>query len=186
VTASGAPTPAARSEWAPAVLVAAGVTVVVALAVQSTVLASATLLRVIPQLVLVVIVSFSYLEGERVGMVTGFTAGLLQDLLLPPPSIVGLTALVYTLIGYGVGTLRDYTARESVWTPVIAVAWASAAAELGYASLAIMLGQPWVSLGFTLQITGLVVLYDVLLTPFVFPLVRKIAGLLHRERVYRW
>lgn len=186
MNATGAPPATPRSEWAPAVLLAAGATVVVALAVQSTVLASATLLRVIPQLVLVVIVSFAYLEGERVGMVTGFTAGLLQDLLLPPPSLVGLTALVYTLIGYGVGTLRAYTASESVWTPVLAVAAASATAELGYASMAVMLGQPWVSLGFTLQITGLVVLYDVLLTPFVFPLVRKIAQRLHPERVYRW
>ncbi|MDQ3766238.1 MAG: hypothetical protein M3346_02720, partial [Actinomycetota bacterium] len=73
MSASGAPTPAARSEWAPAVLLAASATVVIALAVQSTVLASATLLRVIPQLVLVVLVSFSYIEGERVGMITGFT-----------------------------------------------------------------------------------------------------------------
>lgn len=186
MSAAGAPSSAPRSEWAPAVLLAAAATVVVAIAVQSTVLASATLLRVIPQLVLVVIVSFAYLEGERVGMVTGFTAGLLQDLLLPPPSLVGLTALVYTLIGYGVGALREYTASESVWTPVLAVAAASAAAEFGYASMAIILGQPWVSFGLTLQITGLVVLYDVLLTPFVFPLVRKIAGRLHPERVYRW
>ena len=186
MSATGAPAPAPRSEWAPAVLVAATATVVVALAVQSTVLASATLLRVIPQLVLVVIVCFAYLEGERVGVVTGFTAGLLQDLLLPPPSPVGLTALVYTLIGYGVGTLRELTGNESVWTPVIAVAAASATAELGYASMAIILGQPWVSFVLTLQVTGLVVLYDVLLTPFVFPLVRGIAGRLHPERVYRW
>lgn len=159
--------------------------VIVALAVQSTLLAKATLLGVIPQLVLVVVVSIAYLEGDRVGVASGFMGGLLQDLLLPG-SIAGLTALVYTLIGYSVGKFRQLTTSETVWLPVAAVAGASALAEIGYAALAISLGQEWVSLGFTLQVTGLVVLYDTLVTPFVFPLVRKVADRFRPERVYRW
>jgi len=59
-------------------------------------------------------------------------------------------------------------------------------AELGYALLAILLGQPWVGLEFTVKVAGLVVLYNVLLTPFVFPVVRKIADRYRPERVYRF
>jgi rod shape-determining protein MreD len=159
--------------------------VLLAVAVQSTVLARLTLLGVIPQLVLVVVVSLAYTDGSRVGVTAGFFGGLLQDLLLPQ-SIVGLTALVYTLIGYAVGSFRQYAPSESVWMPVFGVAVASAVAEAGYALLAIMLGQEWVSLTFTAKVAGLVVLYNTLLTPFAYPLVRKVADRFRPERVYRW
>jgi rod shape-determining protein MreD len=159
--------------------------IVVALALQSTLLAQATVLGVIPQVVLVVVVCFAYLDGERVGVVTGFSAGLLQD-LLPFPTVIGLTALVYTLVGYGVGVLRHYAPADSVWTPVLAVAVASAVSEFGYASLSIILGEPWVGLGYTARVSGLVVLYNTLLTPFVFPLVRRVADRFRPERVHRW
>ncbi|MFP5352838.1 MAG: rod shape-determining protein MreD [Actinomycetota bacterium] len=166
-------------------ILALATVVLLAVALQSTLLARLTLLGVIPQLVLVVVVSLAFLDGPRVGVVVGFAGGLLQDLLLPQ-SIIGLTALVYTLVGYGVASLRQFAPGESVWTPVLAVALASAVAEFGYAVLAIILGQPWVSISFTAKVTGLVVLYDTLLTPFAFPLVRKVADRFRPERVYRW
>lgn len=159
-------------------------TLILALTLQTTLLVQATLLGVIPQLVLVVIACFAFVDGERVGVVTGFFGGLFIDLLLPQ-SIVGLTALVYTMVGYGVGSFRQFTPGESVWTPVLVVGVASAVAEVGYALLAIMLGQPWVSISDTAKVAGLVVLYNVLLTPFVFPLVRRIADRFRPERVYR-
>jgi rod shape-determining protein MreD len=168
----------------PRVLAVAAV-IVVALALQSTLLAQATVLGVIPQVVLVVVVCLAYVDGERVGVVTGFSAGLLQD-LMPVPGVIGLRALVYTLVGFAVGNLRQYAPSDSVWTPVLAVALASGVAELGYAGLAITLGEPWVGLGYTARVAGLVVLYDTLLTPFVFPLVRRVADRFRPERVHRW
>lgn len=164
-------------------MLAFGLLVIVTLALQSTVLARMTLLGVIPQLVLVVVVSLGYLEGERVGAAVGFFGGLMQD-LLQPQAIVGLTALVYTLIGYGVGILRQYTTAESVWTPVFAVTIASTVSEFSYATLAILLGQEWVSFAYTIRVIGLIVLYNTLLTPFVFPVVRKVAARFRPQRVY--
>jgi len=158
---------------------------IVALAIQSTLLTRVTILGVIPQLLFVVIVCLAYLEGEVMGVVVGFTGGLLQDLLLPE-SIMGLTALVYTLVGYGVGTVRSYVPSQSVWTPVITVAFASAAAEASYALLAIMMGERWVSIADTAKIGGLVVLYNTLLTPFVFPVVKRVADRVRPERVVRF
>lgn len=166
-------------------MVVIGSVVLLAVALQSTLLARLTLLGVIPQLALVVVVSLAFLDGGRVGVVVGFAGGLLQDLLLPQ-SIIGLTALVYTLIGYGVGSLRQFAPSESVWSPVLAVALASAVAEVSYAMLAIILGQEWVSISFTAKVTGLVVLYDTLLTPFAFPVLRRLADRFRPEKVYRW
>lgn len=166
-------------------MLAVGALLIVALALQSTLLAQATVLGVIPQVAFVVVVCLAYLDGERVGVVAGFSAGLLQD-LMPFPAVIGLTALVYTLVGYGVGILRQYAPSESVWTPVLVVALASAVAEFGYAGLSIILGEPWVGLGYTARVAGLVVLYNTLLTPFVFPLVRRVADRFRPERVHRW
>lgn len=161
-----------------------GALIVAAIAMQSTLLAHITLLGVIPQLALVVVVCLAYVDGEVAGASAGFLAGLLLDLLLPQ-SAVGLTALIYTLIGYGVGVFRHYFPAESVWPPVLAVAVASAGAEIGYAALAVILGQAWVSFSFTLKLSGLVVAYDALLTPFVFPLVRNVAERFHPYRTVR-
>jgi rod shape-determining protein MreD len=166
-------------------ILAVAALVVVAVALQSTVLARLTLLGVIPQLVLVVVVCLGYTDGERVGLVTGFFGGLLQDLLMPQ-SVVGLTALVYTLIGYSVGVFRQFAPGESVIAPVLAVTLASAVAEFGYALMAITLGQRWISLAYTVQVAGLVILYNTLLTPFAFPLVRRIADRFRPEKIYRW
>lgn len=160
---------------------------VVALALQTTLLARATLLGVVPQVTLVVIVSLAYLDGERVGAASGFFAGLLVDLLLDDPTgIIGLTALIYTMVGYAVGNFRKYAPSEAVWTPVLLVAAASAISEFSYATLSIILGQQWVSLAFTAKAVGLVVLYNTLLTPFVFPLTRRVADKFRPERIYRW
>lgn len=185
-TAAGTKPPGILADIGVGRVAAIAATVLFALALQSTVLAQATLLGVIPQLVLIVVVSLAYLDGERVGVVTGFAGGLLQDLLLPEGSIVGLTALVYVLTGYAVGLIRYYSLSESVWTPIFGVALASAAAEISYALLSIILGQPWVSIAFTLKVVGLVVLYNTLLTPLVFPVIRRIADRFRPERVYRW
>jgi rod shape-determining protein MreD len=161
--------------------------IIVAVALQTTLLARATILGVIPQLVLVVIVSLAYADGERVGTVVGFFGGFLIDFLVySPTSIVGLTGLIYTMIGYGTGSVRRYSTSDSVWTPVLMVAGASAIAEFSYAGLSIIFGQQWVSLLFTAKVAGLVVVYNTLLTPFIFPIVRKIADRYRPERVYRW
>ena len=92
-----------------------GIMLLVALVLQSTVLQQLTFLGVTPQLGLIVVASLAFLEGERVGIVTGFTAGLLLDLQLPEQgTVVGITALLYVLLGYGVGAMRQYSISESV------------------------------------------------------------------------
>jgi rod shape-determining protein MreD len=160
---------------------------VVGFALQTTVLTRATLLGVIPQVLLVLILSLAFTDGERVGVVAGFFGGLLIDLRLEDPSaLMGLTALIYTIVGYGVGSVRRFTTSESVWMPVFVVAIASAIVEASYAGLSIILGQQWVSLAFTAKAAGLVVLYNTLLTPFIYPVVRRVAERFRPERVYRW
>lgn len=164
---------------------AVAVLLLVALALQSSLLVQFTVLGVVPQLVFVVVVSLAFLDGESVGVTTGFFGGLLIDLLLPQ-AVVGLGALVYTVAGYAVGRIRQLAPSDSVWAPVFTVAAASFFVEISYATLAIILGQPWISFALTVKAVGLIVLYNTLLTPFVFPLVRRINNRYRPEKIYRW
>lgn len=165
--------------------IAIGFLVLAALVLQSTVLEQVTFLGVTPQLALIVVASLAYLNGSRVGVVTGFAAGFLLDLQLPEQgTIVGITPLLYVLLGYGVGAMREYSLSESVWAPVFTVTVVSAIFEFSYAGLSIIMGQKWVSLTYTAKVAGLVVLYNTLLTPFVFPLVRRISNRFGPSKVY--
>ena len=166
-------------------LLALGILLILAVALQSTLLSRLTFLGVIPQLVLVVVVSMAWSGGERVGVTTGFAAGLLLDLLTLPQSVTGLYSLIYTMVGFSVGFFRVFVPAESVWTPVFTVAIASAVAEFGYSAMNIMMGQKWVGIGFSAKVAGLVVLYNTLLTPFVYPLVRRIAEKYSPGKVFR-
>ncbi len=164
--------------------VAVALLLVTAVALQSTVLTRLTILGVVPQILFVAVVSLALIEGETVGVVAGFCAGLLLDLLLPQ-SVLGVTAFVYTGLAYVVGLAR-FSRDASPWVPVAVVAAASVAAEAGYAVLAVALGQPWVSFGHSAKIGGLVALYNTLLTPFVFPAVKRVAEHVRPERVVRF
>jgi rod shape-determining protein MreD len=158
--------------------------VVLAVTIQSTLLAEMTLLGVVPQLALVVVVGVALLEGPRAGVALGFAAGLLQDLLLPG-SIAGMTAFVYSLVAYGAGTLQSPLSDPAPGFVTAVVAAATLAAELGYALLAIVLGREWVSLGFTARVALLVVIYNSLLTPLVLPVVRHVAVRVRPRRLQR-
>lgn len=165
--------------------IAVAVLLLGALVLQSTVLEQVTFLEVTPQLALIVVVSLAYLVGPQIGVVTGFSAGLLLDLQLPEQgAVVGITPLLYVLLAYGVGAMRQYSLSESVWAPVFTVTVVSAISEFSYAGLSIILGQSWVSLTYTAKVAGLVVLYNTLLTPFVFPIVRRISSRYAPSKVY--
>lgn len=153
-----------------------------AVAIQSTLFSTFTIMGVVPQLVLVVALALAFLEGEQVGAIAGFFGGLLVD-LLSPGAIVGLSSFVYTLLGYGVGRAAYYSVPGSAVAPVALVALASLVGEFLYAGASVLLGQRWIAIADTVRIAFLVVAYNALLTPFVFPLVRRAVRRLERDRV---
>lgn len=76
--------------------------------------------------------------GSTLGAVTGFAVGLLVDLALL--QTLGLTSLVFTLIGYWCGRLRELRDPQAALTPLLVGAGASAVALVGYSLMEFMLG----------------------------------------------
>ena len=157
--------------------------VVTALILQSTVFAQITLGGAKPELVYLVTVILAFLEGPSSGAVAGFAGGMAQDFLLNQPK--GITALTLTLVGYGVGTLRQYIVTPSPLLPVAIVAGATAAGVAFYGSVAFLLGVD-VGAGYVVRVALLSSVYNALLTPLVFPVIRRLAETTRPKKVFRW
>jgi rod shape-determining protein MreD len=76
--------------------------------------------------------------GSTLGAVTGFAVGLLVDLALL--QTLGLTSLVFTLIGYWAGRLRELRDPQAALTPLLVGAAAAGISLVGYSLMQFLLG----------------------------------------------
>ncbi len=88
---------------------------------------------------LLIAIAAGMMLGPERGAILGFFAGLTLDLLVQTP--LGLSALVYCLVGYGMGRLQGTVLRANRVWPLVLVAASSAAAIALYAVVAEVLGQ---------------------------------------------
>jgi rod shape-determining protein MreD len=121
-----------------------------------------------PDLVLLVVIGLSLVVGSTAGASIGFGAGLLVDLMPPTATEVGRWALVFCLVGYLAGQVQ-LDVRRSVWVVMGTVAGLSALAPLLFASVGLLFGDQRIEAQLVLSTTVSIVLYDLLLAPFVIP-----------------
>jgi rod shape-determining protein MreD len=76
--------------------------------------------------------------GSTLGAAAGFAVGLLVDLALV--QTLGVTSLIFTLIGYWSGRLRELRDPQAALTPLLVGAAASAVSLVGYSLMEFMLG----------------------------------------------
>jgi rod shape-determining protein MreD len=163
------------------VLVLAAV-VVVAVLLQSTVLAELRLAGVRPDLLVLTVVAVAMASGPTSGAVFGFSAGLVGDLLFDLP--VGVSALVYTAVGFAVGTARVYVTSHR---PVVHLALAGAASLASVWCSGLLLRVFDLSSWEAVARSGpLVALYNLLLAPFVYPVVRALAERVPAKPAQHW
>lgn len=158
--------------------------VLTALVMQSTLFAQVKLGGVKPDLVYLVSVALAFLEGPSSGAMAGFAGGMAEDFLLNQPK--GITALTLTLVGYAVGSIRQYIVTPSPLLPVALVGAATFAGVLFNELVAFLLGQLDVGAGYVLRVAILTAIYNAILTPFLFPLVRRVAEYSRARRIFRW
>jgi rod shape-determining protein MreD len=101
------------------------------------------------------------------GAVFGFVAGLVADLLFDLP--VGVSALVYTAVGFTVGTVRVYLTSHRPLVHLVLVGAASLASVWCCGLLLRVFDlSSWAAVA---RAGPLVAVYNLLLTPFVYPVV---------------
>jgi rod shape-determining protein MreD len=118
-----------------------------------------------------VVVFVGLLCGSMLGAVSGFAIGLLVDLTLV--QTLGVTSLIFTLIGYWAGRLRELRDPQAALTPLLVGAAGAAASLVGYSLIEFMLGvDAPVSLQLLRQIV-LGVLVDTIVALPLWLLVRR-------------
>jgi rod shape-determining protein MreD len=145
------------------------VATVLAVVLQESVLARLPLPGGTPSLLLVLVVAIALAAGASAGMVAGAATGLLADLGSAHP--VGVLTLCFGLAGFLAGLL-DADTQRSVVRPLVVVAVGAAGTYLGYVGLLALLNRP--AAGGVGDLPSTVV-YDVMLTPFVVPVVAAVA-----------
>lgn len=135
---------------------------------------------VVPNLLLLVVVTLALTEGPNAGCVVGFFAGLLLDLLGAGP--IGLWALVLCMVGYLAGLMEANLFAEGWLLPVTVVFLAGLTAEVAYG---IMLGVVGVGIDFWSAFVKTMLsgsLYNTVLAILVFP---WLARVLRQEKPIR-
>jgi rod shape-determining protein MreD len=99
--------------------VTAFLVIIAAFLLQTTVFQSLALADVVPNLLLVVTVTYAYLRGRTSGILIGFFCGMLLD--MGYGSVIGLYALAFLTIGFLVGFCQKIYFRESLILPAVLI-----------------------------------------------------------------
>jgi rod shape-determining protein MreD len=145
--------------------------IAVGVVLESTLLAHLRLGGARPDVLVLAVIAVGMGCGPVTGAVFGFAAGLVSDLEFAAP--VGVSALVYTVIGFGMGSARIYLAASRTWIHLLAAAAASLVSVwLSGVVLRVFDLSSW---SFLVRSAPWIALYNLLLTPLVYPLVRTLA-----------
>lgn len=137
---------------------------------------------VVPNLALLVVVAAALVRGPEFAAGLGLLAGLAVDLAPPADHVAGRWALALVVVGYLAGRIR-HDARTSALAAIVAVAACSFVGTSIFALSGLLLRDPAVPVAEALQVIPPAVIYDVLLTPFVLPLMMRLFRSLEQRQV---
>ena len=154
------------------------VLVILAITLQLTVFSHFSLDGVAPDLALLVVLGAALVRGPDYAAVVGFAAGLVLDLAPPADHTAGRWALSLVVVGYLTGLARPDGDVSKGGTLLMAAAAAFIGTSV-FAFTGMVLGDPGVTVPSAFEVVPRAVLYDVIVTPVVVPLVVVLLRRLH-------
>jgi rod shape-determining protein MreD len=151
---------------------AAGLAVGFALVLQVSLFPHLAWQGIVPNLCLLVVVGAALTRGPQFAAVLGFAAGVLLDLAPPADHVAGRWALALVIVGYVAGRVRQ-DVRPTATAVIVTVAASSFVGTSVFALSGLLLRDPALSVPDLLQVILVAVLWDIMLTPFVLPLVMR-------------
>jgi rod shape-determining protein MreD len=133
--------------------------------------------QVVPNFLLLVVVTIALVEGPGPGAAVGFSAGLIFDLLGSGP--VGPMILVLTLTGYLTGLVHENMFAEGWLLPLTVLGIATLSAEVAYGLILLLLGSGGPFWGTFLTKMLPAAIYNTALALLIFP---WLARFLRQER----
>lgn len=96
-----------------------GIIIILCFTLQSTIFHFFELANVVPNLILIVTMSFGLMRGRKEGLLVGFFSGLLVDIFFG--SVLGPYAFIYMTIGYLNGFFHRIYYVEDVLLPMLMI-----------------------------------------------------------------
>jgi rod shape-determining protein MreD len=153
-----------------------------AVLLQTTLVGDLRFRGVCPDLMLLIAVCAGLARGPEQGAIVGFTAGLLTDLFLQTTPL-GLSALAYGVIGFGVGALRGSMLREGwLLAPLVAFV-ASAAGVVLFVLAGFTVGQTQLSVGGPVALAKTAALVGAMNALLAIPVARIVARAAERPTI---
>jgi rod shape-determining protein MreD len=146
------------------------VVVLTAVVVHAAVFPQLRIAGVSADVLLLVAVAAGMAAGAERGAVVGFVAGLGADCFLQTP--FGLSALVLSVVGWGVGAFHETVLHPARWVVVLVGLVASAAGVVLYALAGAALGEQHLLTARLPVIVGVVAAVNALLTPAAVAVLR--------------
>jgi rod shape-determining protein MreD len=156
--------------------------VLLAVVLQVVVFSAFSLGGVVPNVALLVVVAAALVRGPEFAAVLGLLAGLAVDLAPPADHVAGRWALALVVVGYLAGRVR-HDAGTSAVAAVVTVAACSFVGTSLFALSGMVLQDPAMPAAEALRVIPVAVVYDVLVTPFVLPLVMRLFRALQPHQV---
>lgn len=145
-----------------------GLVIMVAVIFQVAVFNLFSVNGVVPNLAMIVVVAAAIARGPQFGVVVGFLAGMLVDLAPPADQVAGRWALALVLVAILAGRVRA-DARRSPLAGLATVAVCSFIATSVFALSGVVLGDRALPVGEMMQVIGVALLWDVVMTPLLLP-----------------
>jgi rod shape-determining protein MreD len=150
-----------------------GFVVLACVVLQTTLFTRLRIDGVAPDVGLVAVLAVAWEDGPDSGAVFGFIMGLSIDLFLTTP--LGLSALAYAITGYAVGVFQSGVVRTTPWLPPILGGIGGLFGGLVFITVGAIVGQPGFLSFESLKVVLIAALYDALIAPVIFPIVRRAA-----------
>lgn len=94
--------------------------IIICFIIQSSMFHYIKLAGIMPNLLLILVVSTAYMQGRVHGLMVGLFSGLLVDLIFG--GVIGLYGLMYMLIGYFIGFTHKFYSNDDFTLPIIFIA----------------------------------------------------------------
>jgi rod shape-determining protein MreD len=151
-----------------------GLLAVITVIIQEAAVSQITIFGVSADLTVLVVMSVGLLAGSIPGAIMGFSTGLLVDMVLV--QTLGVTSLLYIVIGFWCGRLRELRDPSHGLVPMAMGAAATAFAGLGMAIIQFLLGVDAPVSWLLLQQIFITVLVNALIALPVYAAVRRLIG----------
>jgi len=157
--------------------------ILVAVVLETTLLTHFDLFDAVPGLCMLCVLAVAFEDGPESGALFGFAMGLVLDLFLITP--LGLSALSFALTGYAVGAFQSSIVRTTPWLYPMIGGLGGLFGGLVFITVGAVVGQDQLLSMHGVQIVVVSAVWDALLAPPVFPVVRRLARLPGHSNTWR-